>query len=471
MINRIGQNFMVLTLGQLAGRLMAFLTVVLLTRTLLDEGFGIITFATSVLTYAELVVQFGFDALGPREAARAKTPIPTLAGQVLFIRLLLLLPALVGLYVFTWVADVDATTGVVILLYGVSLLATAVDLNWAFLGDERMRPPAVAEVICLGLILVGVLFLINNPEHVIRVPIIFLTARLLTVGGLGLVFIRTYGGIRFNHSLVELRKLVKDAVPLAGARTVATTLSSFDLVMVGLILTVEAAGHYGAAYRIVWMPIMITQAYFISIRPTIARAYVTGIEPLMPMLYRSTQLMAALAIGVAVGGIILAEPIIVFLFTDTYLPAVRPFQILLLAFLLQTLNGHYRSLLISFDLQGVEFRIMAVVAGLNVILNLLLIRPLGIFGASVATLAARLIVLAASYWAVRRMIRPVPLGRFLPKPLLCAILMAATLFFTDQWHVVIRLMTGGLVYMVALFLSGVVSVSEAMAMIRATIKR
>lgn len=471
MANRIGRNFIILTLGQLVGRFMAFVTVIILTRTLLDEGFGIITFATSVLTYAELVVQFGFDALGPREAARAERPMPVLAGQVLTIRLALLLPAFVGLYVFTLVADIEPTTRLVILLYGISLLTTALDLNWAFLGDERMEPPAIAEVICLLLVTGGVWVFVNDPTEVIRVPIIFIAARLLTVGGLGFVFVRTYGRITFRQSWSELRKLAKEALPLAGARTVATTLSNFDLVMVGLVLTVEAAGHYGAAYRVVWMPIMITQAYFIALRPTIARAYVTGIEPLMPVLYRSTRLMTALTIGITVGGIVLAKPLIVFLFTDAYLPATLPFQILLLAFLLQTLNGHYRALLISFNLQSIEFRIMAVVALLNVVLNLILIRPLGIFGASLATLAARMIVLGASYFAVRRMIRPVPLGRFLPKPLLCAILMAAALFLTDDWHVIIRLMIGGLVYLVALFVFGVMSVSETVALIRTTITR
>ena len=466
MANRIGRNFIILTVGQLAGRGVAFLTVVHLTRTLLDEGFGIIAFATSVLTYAELVVNFGFEALGPREVARGVTPVQKLVGQVVVVRLLLLLPALVGLGLFVLLADLTAITGLVILLYGLSLLGTALDLNWVFLGDERMQPAAIAEVICLTLVGIGVWLVVKTPAQVLLVPIIYLVARLLSVGGLIVVFIRTYGRISIKNYRSGLRPLLAAAVPLAGSRVVSTTLANFDLIMIGLLLTVEAVGQYGAAYRVVWMPIMIVQVYFISLRPTVARAFVSGIEPLMPLLFRSTRLVTALGVGIAAGGIILAEPLIVFLFTDIYLPAVRPLQILLGAFLLQALYSHYRLLLISFDYQGTVFRIMALAAALNVILNFMLIGSIGIVGSALATLAANLVVLLLCYLSVRQLIRPVPLGRFLIRPLLCAIFMVAVLYLSASWHVILRFIVGGTTYLITLIVFKVVSLTEAVELLQ-----
>ena len=53
-----------------------------MTRTLLAEGFGDVVLATSLLAYAALIVDLGFDALGPLEVARGRIGVDKLAGTV-----------------------------------------------------------------------------------------------------------------------------------------------------------------------------------------------------------------------------------------------------------------------------------------------------------------------------------------------------------------------------------------------------
>jgi len=134
----IRRNFAVLSAAQTAGRLLAFAVTVHLTRTLMAEGFGSVAFATSVLAGAALLVDLGFDSLGPLEVARGRVPVPALARNVVALRLLLAVPALAALALFAWLAPVTTATKAVVALYGLSLLANAVDLNWIFLGAERM---------------------------------------------------------------------------------------------------------------------------------------------------------------------------------------------------------------------------------------------------------------------------------------------------------------------------------------------
>lgn len=459
----ISRNFAVLSFAQLAIRALGFFVTLHLTRVLGDEGFGIITFSTGVLVYGTLLVGFGFDALGSREVAREQTPLPHLVNTVLAFRLLLIIPAFLGLFLFTQLAAISPTTRLVLLLYTLSLVADAVDLGWAFLGAERMSPVALAETVGQGLFAGLVLWLVRTPEQVVWVPVVFLSGRVIHVLLLALTYQRQIAPIRPRLDRPLLKRLIPAALPLGGTKAVAMTLANFDIILLGLWISSTAAGHYGAAYRVVWLPIMFVQAYYLSIRPTLARAYVTGIEPVMPFVNRSTKFMVAISLGITAGGIVLAKPIVAFLFLAEYAPAGLPLQILLLAFLLQTTNGHYRTLLMSFNHQATEFRIMAAAAATNVILNLLLIPPYGLAGAAFATLIARILIISLSYLATRRLIRPIPLGRHFLKPLLCAAFMVLTLLFTPSLPLIPRVLLGGAIYLISLLLLRVITVQEIQA--------
>lgn len=462
---RIGGNFLTLSLGQLAGRAIGALTTIYLARVLLDAGFGAIAFAGSLLTYGILIVDFGLDMLGSREVARARQPLPALIGAIVSWRLLLSLPAIAALAIFIGLADLSPTTKAVSLIYSLALFTYSLDLSWVLLGAERMRPVVIAETCCLAIVGLGAWLFVAGSADILLVPALFMLGRLVSVV-VTLVAVRRLQ-IRIHPGLH--RELVSEylpaVAPLAGTRVVATTLAHFDLIAVGLLLTEEAAGQYGVAYRIFWVPILFVQAYYLALRPAVSRAYIGGLEPFLSQLGDATRLLVAGAVGVTVGTIVLAEPLVVFLFTDAYLPAVLPLQILMLSFLAHAVMGHYRQLLISFDLQGAMFRIMAAGALVNVAANLLLIPFWGIRGAAVAAVIAAIVILALSYLITWRNIRHIPLGRYFIRPVVAALLMTIVLAMSSSWSLVARILFGGGVYAAALFLLRVMTWAEVQAAI------
>lgn len=110
-------------------RLLVFALIVHLTQTLPVNQFGIITFATNVLLYANLIVDCGFDILGPLEVARRTEPLPLLVSTVVSFRLLLVVPAFIALALFTWLAPIPLFTKHTVLLYGLSLLGQTARLH------------------------------------------------------------------------------------------------------------------------------------------------------------------------------------------------------------------------------------------------------------------------------------------------------------------------------------------------------
>src|SRR5688500_18464973 len=202
------RNFLILSAAQTLGRLLAFAVTVHLTRTLHAEGFGAVAFATSVLAWAALVVDMGLDSLGPLEVARGRTPVPALARTVLALRLMLAVPALVCLAVFVWLTPMPAATKAVVLLYGLSLFANAVELGWVFLGAERMGVVAVADLVQQALIAVAAFTLVREPGHLLRMPFLFLAGRIAAAVWLMVSARRRWGPLRPSLERALLRDLV-----------------------------------------------------------------------------------------------------------------------------------------------------------------------------------------------------------------------------------------------------------------------
>jgi O-antigen/teichoic acid export membrane protein len=395
------RNFLILSAAQTLGRLLAFAVTVHLTRTLRADGFGAIAFATSVLAGAALIVDLGLDSLGPLEVARGRTPVPALARTVIALRLMLAVPALLCLAAFAWLAPIPDGTKAVVLLYGLSLFANAVDLGWVFLGAERMGVAAVADLTQQALIAVAAFTLVREPGHLLRMPLLFLAGRIAAVIWLVVSARRSWGPLGPSLDRALLRDLVPAALPFAGAAAVAVVLTYFDLVLVGLWLGTAAAGLYGAAYRVLWLPTMLITTYLTALRPSVARRTAGGAAPPRRVLGRSAPLVVGLGLACAAAGIALAPAIVEVLYGPSFRAAVAPLRILLLSFAFLVVSRHYRLVLVASGRQATDLRIMGAAAALNVCLNVWLVPRAGLVGAACANVASEAAILAAVLWATR----------------------------------------------------------------------
>jgi len=153
-----------------------------------------------------------------------------------------------------------------------------------------------------------------------------------------------------------------------------------------------------------------------------------------------------------VGGWILATPILSHLFGPEFAVGRDAFRLLLLAMGLFFLHGVFFQLLVVFDRTRPELALRGTAAGLNLILNLLLIPRFGIAGAAVATVLAELVILVWR-WLVCRQLGVTVHSRFLWKPLGAASGMAIVMLWMEprvSWF--LTFVVGGLSYVILLLL-------------------
>ena len=456
----ISRSFGVLSVGQILSRLLAFAVIVHLSRVLGPEGFGVIVFATSVLGYAALVVEMGFDTLGPLEVARGDIPVPALARAVVTLRLLLLAGGFGVVALFAWLAPVTTVTRIAILVYGVSLVANVFDLGWVFLGGQRVGPVAVAEIANQALQATGAFLLVREPEDLLRMPWVFVASRAITVAGLALAFRQRHGALGIGFDRPILRRLLPASVPLSGATTLGTLLTSFDMILMGLWRGTSAAGVYGAAYRVAWVPSMLASAYFTTLRPALARSSPAGFAAVAPVLRRSLRIAGATGIGIAAGGFVLADPLVGMLYGPQFAGAATPLRLLLVSVALLLVSRHYRALLQAFQRPGLDFRIMLAAGAVNVFLNLLLVPRLGLLGAAATSVTCETLILAASFLAARRVVGDATDVRALAGSLACAAIMAVAVHFATALPLLARMAFGAAVYSALVLAFRVVSIED-----------
>lgn len=462
---RVTRNFALLSLGELATRLLAFVVTIHISRALGARDFGIIVFVTSVLAYGTACVDLGLPIWGQRESARDATPLSHVAALVTTVRLLAVCPVLLGMLLFGALAGVADGAQRVLLIYGISLVTEAVALDWLFLGAGNVKPVTWSVLLGQASFAILVVSFTRAPTDILLVPTFYLVGQCVTVA-IQYYYCPRRFHLKLRGEWSHIKSTLAAALPFTGTHLVSTTYAHFDVIFVSLALGTVSSGHYGVSYRLLWLTLLLAQSYFTAIGPVIARSYVTGLSAIRDFLEQSVRISVAFMIGVVVGGVLLAKPLILYLFGLEYLPSVLPFQILLVGgFGGMVLTNHQRLLLDSYNYQKVNFLVFLGGTLLNVGANLWLVPRAGIVGAAWALLVSRFAMFAASYVCAWRFVRRVRVEQSLFKPLIAALAMAGVLSVIASWHVALQVVVGGVVYLLGLLALGIVSLSQVLELV------
>jgi O-antigen/teichoic acid export membrane protein len=162
-----------------------------------------------------------------------------------------------------------------------------------------------------------------------------------------------------------------------------------------------------------------------------------------------------LFIPIVVGGIVIARPALIFVFSGTYASAAVPLTLLLVAMLMTVISDNLRRVLHAQHRQVTDLRLVTAAAIVALALNLGAIALWGAMGAGVAALASEALLLAL----VLRQLAAISVTglvlRGLARPLIAAAIMAACIAPFSQQHLFLAVVSGAFIYAAAIFLLGV----------------
>jgi len=278
-----------------------------------------------------------------------------------------------------------------------------------------------------------------------------LTSLVVTISGILFVTYKVLsprGGINFSGSLGVL----KAAAPLGLASVLITIYYRADFVMLSYMRGDIEVGYYGAAYTIINTLLLFAGTFSGSLLPRLSNLFVNDSAALARLYGVAFKYLLFVGIGAAFGAMILADPIMQFLFGEDYLPGGAALSILIWASALMFVNSLQGTLLVASDLRRQLVYLTGTAAGVNLLLNLFLIPAYGIRGAAAATVSAEIIAGVWSFALNRKYHSSRDMARALIGPLAAAIIMSIVLLLLPTMHVLYRIILGIITYLACLII-------------------
>jgi len=342
-VRRPARNALFLLGSEAGTRLLGFLVSAWLARRLGVDGFGQVAFALAVMSYGIIATKFGLLAIGIRETARDRSRVGTLAANILALRLILSVAAVLGMALFALLVHKAPSTRLLLLLFGLGVVAQSLLLEWVFNGIERLGCVALSRLVTNGVYLGLVVLLVSGPGRLLAVPLALAVATLAGVVSLLLAYVPEFGWPWPRLERAVTRDLVVRAWPVGIASVLTQLHVSFPIIALSLLSGDAAAGLFSAAHRLVFFAMMLDRIFQAVFFPVISRNAREHRDRLPRLTGTALRMVLAFGLPACAGLAFLARPILGLVFGAGYETATRalvPFAWFVLLSLLSSLAGY-----------------------------------------------------------------------------------------------------------------------------------
>ena len=430
-VDRVKKNAILLALANAVSQAVGFAVNVYVARRMGQSVFGQFAFAATFASYFTILGDPGISTLAQRELARHTEATREYAGSILLVRLVCSICALLAMSTLA-ILNFEGTKLTLTLVYGVASLAPALSLNWVFAAHERMEYVAGTAILTAVSYFGLVALALTVTDSLLLFPLSVLGSNLAGAVVSQIVVIRRWGGLSLRLPNNEfVRQLSTSVWPFALSGVVIATNLKLGTMILGFLGWDSEAGLYAAAFKLTHVLQILGAMYFASIYPALSRLHMSSKRELAVTVTKSLDLCASVAIPITVGGIIVAGPLVQWIYDDQFTGSTVVFQALLLAFLATSLAGTLAYYLMASERQGMYLvsNIVSLVG--NATLCTLLIPRYGAYGAALAYSVAELVGLVLIYRQARQALI-VRLPVHLVSPLLASSIMTIVILANRQ---------------------------------------
>lgn len=434
--------------GDIGSRAIGFVITAYLARVLDTGGFGVVNIGFSVLGYLMLLGTPGIHLIETRNAAAAEGMHSERVQAILSLRLVLAVALIIGAAVVAALLPMDAVTRRVVVLSTFSLVPLALSLDWFFHGKEQFGVMSSAKILsafCYGL---AAFVLVRTPDDLLLVPIAFAFGNVAAAVFFLIRYRMHLGAMQLAWEPALWKTILRSNVPVGLSVFLAQSTINLPPIMVGWLVSADAAGLLSAALKVVFVLLMLDRVLHALFLPVAAR-YFSAREAQAALLLRTVvKGTLALLLPLTMCAALLAPVAIEMIFGARYAAATPLLQILLGYFLLTVLNTVFVCTLVG---SGHEqeythaVNIGSAVLVLAIVVGTLLF---GSVGTAVAIVVGELVTVGLMMKSVASKLN-VSVVRPMLAPVLAAMVMLAGIELTRSQHVVIQTLTGVGLFVIA----------------------
>lgn len=449
----LARNLRAFALAQIAARVAGFAVVILLARELGKSDFGRYTVAIGVVAILTLFVELGMGGYIVREGARQPEFLGRILGHVQILRILLGVIAIGVALGLGLALDYDETTLIALLALAVASVFRVLGNSFAAVlqAVERARDAATVQAGQALAIAIAAALVVLLGAGLVSVSLAILVASALTPLG-ALLLLKRRWKERIEVTTKGIRKTLAVSAMFSASSGLHSILIYLDSVLVHAFRGNVETGLYGAAYRVLIGTLLVPAIYVDAATRTISYLARNDRERMARIYSRAVAHLTMLAVPLGIGGSILAEPIILLLYDEAYVPAAPALAILLPSAIFAI--PVWVTAMTAYSLR-LERRVAATwgVAVLgNALANVLLVPAVGIEAAAAATLAAEGFAMFTLTVLLRRNGVRAPVWPVFGKPLMAGAVMGLTVWPLRTLPILVPIAVGAVIYMGGLLL-------------------
>lgn len=392
------ENFLFLFFLNIANFILPLLTFPYLVRVLGIEKFGLLSFATSIITYFLILTDYGFNLTATKEISinrRDKDKIDEIFSAVISLKLLIMLIGFVVLLpLLFFIPKLNVYWYIFIFTYG-NVLGQLMFPVWFFQGIEKMRIISVLNIISKCVFTLAIFLFINGEKDFYLVPI-FSSLGYMLIGLVSMLIVKFQYKVSFIVQDKEvLRFYLVEGWSLFLSNISVTLYTSATITLLGFYSNNTVVGYYSVADKIVSAirgvvsPLSQVLFPFLCNRAQSDPQKVLNINKYLALFGGAGMLLVSILLFV------FSQDIIYLIFHKNDLASIVILQILAVIPFLTFLHTVFALFtMIVFGKNKEYSRIIVSAAILNLILCLVLIPYLGYKGAALAVVIVEVYLLA-----------------------------------------------------------------------------
>lgn len=455
---RLSQKIALHTGIQISGKVISLaiglFSVILMTRFLGTSGYGDYNTVIALLSFFSIAADLGLYLLFTREISRFPERQSEIAGNIFTLRLVsaivvVSLAPLVALFL-PYSAIVKTAIMLGVLAFVFSSLTQV--LAGVFQREFKTHFTVIGEIASRAVFLGAAIWLFF---YLKEESLILLIAALIVSNLVNFVIVflssRKFLKIRLRFDKDYWKYAIKESFPIAASIVLGLIYFKIDIIMLSIMKTSSDVGIYGVAYKILEILIVFPAMFLGVMFPLFSRTFREEIGKFRFLFQRSLNLMIISSVPVAIGGYLLAKPLIILISGQPFEASAEVLKILIIATGVIFIGNLFGHLIVVVGAQKRMVKVYLIGALTNIVLNILLIPKFSYMGAAIATLVTELTVVGLAVLILKRSIDFLPSFALFVKVGAAGAIMGIVLLLINNISIILLIPIGAIVYFSVLY--------------------
>jgi len=385
--NKVIQNAFWIICCRIAQAVLNLIISMLTARYLGPSNYGLINYGASLISFVVPIAQLGLSRILVQELVQNPREEGEILGTTILTSFLMSALCLVGVGVFVTLVHAGETEKIfVCILYGVMLLFQAIELiQYWFQAHFLSKYASVISLCAYICVSIYKVYLLITGKNIYW----FAVSNAIDHFSIAVAMLVTYhrlGGGKLSFSFSAAKRMIARSRYYIVSSMMVTVFAQTDKIMLTLMVDEAATGFYSAAVACAGMTGFVFSAIIDSFRPAIFEQQQKSKETAeegMGLLY---CVIIYLSLAQSIFMTLLAKPIVFILYGSDYEPAINALRIIVWYTTFSYMGSVRNIWILAEEKQQYLWIINLSGAGLNVVLNALMIPHMGILGAATASL-------------------------------------------------------------------------------------